>query len=457
MHEVYLPKLGITMEEGSVFKWMKLEGEAIKAGDLLMEIETDKVTMNVEAEVSGFLRKIIVPEGQKVPVGTVIALIGEYDEPLPVSYSGTESTGETTGETTRPGEMSGQSKPMVDSPKVTPVARRMLEEHGLDVNKIKGTGAARRIVREDVRRALALRSENLHFQPPSRQIVGQAPKSPVSLASPMARRLATEKGLNLNTIPGTGPEGAVTLRDVQRAAAELAEDASIQVKADERTAGMWRVMAERMTHSFQTIPHFYLLREVDASALVDLRGRMSSIMKRDAGVPLTYSDLLVKMVAVTLRHHPSMNATWAEGSVQFNETINIGLATAVDEGLLVPVILRADQLSLREIAVCRHELTERARANKLHLKDLEGGTFTISNLGMYGVDAFNAIITSPQAGVLAVGRIADRVAAHDKQPIVRPTVFLSLACDHRVVDGARAAQFLDDLARFVEEPFRLLI
>jgi pyruvate dehydrogenase E2 component (dihydrolipoamide acetyltransferase) len=204
------------------------------------------------------------------------------------------------------------------------------------------------------------------------------------------------------------------------------------------------------------VPHFYLTREVAARGLVDLRARIAPTVEKRSGVKPTYTDLLVKLAAAALRDHPRLNASWTDGGIRLNSDFNVGIATAIEDGLIVPVIHKADGLSLSEIAAKRRDLVERAEAGKLRPADIAGGTFTLTNLGMYNVDAFNAIIAPPQAAILAVGRLADRVVPVDGQPAVRPTVILTLACDHRVVDGARAAKFLDDLANLIEEPWRLL-
>jgi pyruvate dehydrogenase E2 component (dihydrolipoamide acetyltransferase) len=218
----------------------------------------------------------------------------------------------------------------------------------------------------------------------------------------------------------------------------------------------WQVMAERMTQSWTTTPHFVLMREVDASSLMDMRARIVPAVEKRFSVRPTYTDLLVKLAAVALRAHPRLNGSWHDGQVRTNDQMNIGIATALEEALVVPVIHGADQLSVGDIASRRRDLVDRATTGKLTPTDVAGGTFTITNLGMYGVDGFNAIVNPPQAAILAVGRIADRVVAVDGQPAVRPTMMLTLSCDHRVVDGARAAQFLDELATLVEEPWGLL-
>jgi pyruvate dehydrogenase E2 component (dihydrolipoamide acetyltransferase) len=215
-------------------------------------------------------------------------------------------------------------------------------------------------------------------------------------------------------------------------------------------------MAERMTASWTSAPHFFLVREVIASGLVEMRTRMLPAVERRTGARLTYTDLLVKLLATAIQCHPRLNASWSDGAIAENREINVGIATAVGDALVVPVIRAADALSIGEIAARRQAFVERANAGALTLDDISGGTFTLTNLGMYNVDAFNAIINPPQAAILAVGRIADRVVAVDGQPVVRPTVMLSLSCDHRVVDGARGALFLDELVNLIGEPWGLL-
>jgi pyruvate dehydrogenase E2 component (dihydrolipoamide acetyltransferase) len=293
------------------------------------------------------------------------------------------------------------------------------------------------------------------------------------LASPKARRLAAEQGLDLTAIVGSGPDGAVLAADVEAAKRRGVEEAKLKETpavepsslptlqpstppppppSSQPGSRMWQVMAQRLTESWTTIPHFYLAAEVNAAGLVQWRER---VLQR-AAEKITYTDLLVKLVAAALRQHPRLNAKWEKNSIVLNEAVNVGLAVAVEEGLLVPVIHEADRLGLNDLARRRQELVSKAQNGKLSLDDLSGGTFTISNLGMYGVDAFNAIVNPPQAAILALGRIAERVVPVNGQPAVQPMLTMTLSCDHRVVDGARGAQFLQTLAELVTEPMRLL-
>jgi pyruvate dehydrogenase E2 component (dihydrolipoamide acetyltransferase) len=284
--------------------------------------------------------------------------------------------------------------------------------------------------------------------------VGNGSGARLTAASPKARRLAAERGVDVAKLRGSGPAGAVLAADVLEAAipspAGRGRDGGT-VETAPGVSTIWRIMADRMTQSWTTAPHFYLVREVNASRLISWRE------KAKPKIPgLTYTDLLVKLVAATIAQNPRINVSWKDGAIIQHPDINVGLAVAIDDGLVVPVIHKADTLSLAEIAEKRADLSTRAPSGKLRPADIQGGTFTISNLGMYGVDAFNAIVNPPQAAILAVGRIADRVVAVNGQPAVQPTMVLTLSCDHRAIDGARGAQYLGALAELVEEPLALL-
>jgi pyruvate dehydrogenase E2 component (dihydrolipoamide acetyltransferase) len=273
-------------------------------------------------------------------------------------------------------------------------------------------------------------------------------------ASPKARRIAAERGVELSALRGSGPGGAVLVVDVPATAAP-AMTRPLTLPSPQRGEGVgtvWRIMAERMTASWTTAPHFYLVREVNVARLVAWLGTA----RKQTGARITYSDLLVKLVAATLAQHPRVNVSWKDGALERHAEISIGLAVALEDGLVVPVIARADTLGLKDIATRREDLVARAQAGKLRPADIQGGVFTISNLGMYGVDAFSAIVNPPQAAILAVGRIADRVVPVNGQPAVQPTMTLTLSCDHRALDGARGAQFLGALADLIEEPLALL-
>ncbi len=416
---VIMPALEMAQESGKLVRWLKPEGASVAKGEPIMEIETDKVTVEIESPASGMLASITAHEGDVVPVGQTIAWILAPGEVAP---------------TTAPAIQSGRTLAKSTVIQASPVARKMAEEHGIDLAVVKPGGG--RIEKADV---LAYVEKQRRPSPAATRHVEQARLMP---ASPKARRLAAERGIDLGQVRGSGPGSAVLAVDLPAAPPASAETLPT----------VWRVMAERMSASWTTAPHFYLLREVKASRLMAWR---EQAQKRAAG-KITFTDLLVKIVAAALRQHLRINSSWNAGGILRNDEINIGVAVAIDDGLIVPVIHRADTLTLAEIASQRSDLVTRAQAGRLLLQDIQGGTFTLSNLGMYGVDVFNAIVNPPQAAILAVGRIVERVVAVNGQPSVQPMLFLSLSCDHRVVDGARGARFLDAIAGLIEEPLGML-
>lgn len=362
--DVIMPALGMNQETGRLIAWMRREGEQVTKGETLMEIETDKATVEIDAPATGVLANVTAHAGDEIPVGQPIAII------------------------LAPGEM------LVAMPtRVRPVA--------------------------------VLTSTQLDPGAPAQS------RSPNPGASPKARRLAARRDLDFGTVAGTGPGGAVKAVDVATALRGLGR----------ATPDVWAAMARHTTESWQQAPHFYLDREVNAR---DLKSWQAAARKQDSDVTVT--DLLIRLAAAVLPSHPRVSG---------GAGVHIGLAIAVRDGVVVPVIRDADRLSLAEISAARRVLVGRARDERLRHEDLQGGTFTISNLGMYGVDAFSAIVNVPQAAILATGRIADRVIAVGGRPAVCPTLRMTLACDHRLVDGARGAAFLADLGNLVEEPARL--
>lgn len=407
-----MPALGMAQETGKILRWLKAEGEMLRAGEPVMEIETDKAVLEIEAPASGRLADVRAREGEDVPVGQAVALIlaeGEAaPEPTPLSSPTPKA---------RP-----SAAPAAETTKVaSPLATKIAAENNIDLSRVKPRGA--RIEKEDVLRLL--------------QAESAAISSGRVLASPKARRLAAERGLDLAAVVGSGPTGAI-----------LADDLAGRSQPSSTMSTTWRVMAERVTQSWTQVPHFYLMRELRADGLIE----WLADVRKTAQTKVTYTDLLVKLVAEALLAHPNVNAAWQDGVIITQPKVNIGLAMAVEDGLVVPVIHGAPSLGLEEIAARRQALSALANTGRLPLKDVQGGTFTISNLGMYGIDAFNAVLNAPQAAILAVGRIADRVVAEDGSAQVRPTLYVSLTCDHRVVDGARGAQFLQTLAEAIEAP-----
>jgi pyruvate dehydrogenase E2 component (dihydrolipoamide acetyltransferase) len=405
-----MPALGMQQDTGTLIAWLKTDGESVAKGEPVMEIETDKVTVEIEAPASGILGGMCANEGDVIPVGQTVAWILSPGEPVP------------------PEGREGR----LDRTSVSPITRRPAEEQGVGLAQVQAERG--QVWKDDARKPTEAEpaSEGARLVP----------------ASPKARRLSRERGLDLESLVGTGPDGAVLAADVLATQASAIETRYQSIEP----STVWRVMAERVTQCWTSTPHFYLLREVNASRLLAWRERMQNLIEPRP----TYTDLLIKLVAAALSRHGQINASWESGKIVLHREINIGLAVAVKDGLVVPVIHRANELSLSLIVERRQNMVSRAQAGRLSVEDLANGTFTLSNLGMYGVDIFNAIVNPPQAAILAVGRIAERVVPIDGQPAVQPMMILSLSCDHRVVDGARGAQFLATLAGFIEEPFLLL-
>jgi len=437
---VVMPALEMTQESGRLVAWLKREGDSVKKGEPLMEVETDKVTIEIEAPDSGTLGGVLIKENDVVPVGQTIAWILAPGEEAPASspldsHSGRASTLGTKNKIKQPLPVKNVSV------EISPVARRIADEHGIDIAAFGSNG--KRIEKADV---LAYIESTRQTQPATASVTTK-----LTPASPKARRLASERGLDISILKGSGPDGAVLADDIPFEVTSVSSRGSLETPST-----VWRVMAEHMTAAWNTVPHFYLIREVDAGNLISWRGNIVSKVEEQTGVKPTYTDLLVKLIGFTLRGHERVNASWADGQIQYNNAINVGLAVAVEDGLIVPVIHDADTLSVSEIATHRKDIVERAQTRKLRPADISDGTFTLTNLGMYNVDVFNAIVNTPQAAILAVGRIAERVVAVNGQPTIRSMMTVSLSCDHRVVDGARAAQFLDDLNNLIENPLGML-
>jgi pyruvate dehydrogenase E2 component (dihydrolipoamide acetyltransferase) len=428
--EIKLPRLGQGMESGTIVKWLKSEGDQVEKGEPLYELDTDKVTQEVEADASGVLLKIAVAEGE-VEVGRTIAVIGEQGEKVDTEVK------EPSGDGTAAVEHVDEDEQEED-------------EQEEDEQEEGSRGRAREQERERGRRASAEMSEQVaEIREPSGDNGGRVK------ASPLARRIARERGIDLRAVAGTGPEGRVVAEDVERTAASgapapLATPAAPPEGVEvQQLTSMRKTIARRLTEAWQA-PVFQLGITVDMGRAQELRERLVEL--HGDGVKPTISDLLTKVCAAALVRHREVNALYKGDAVELHPTANIGIAVAIPHGLVVPVIPGCERKSIAEIAAARAAVVERARAGKLQQADLEGGTFTISNLGMYGIEHFVAVLNPPQAAILAVGSIEDKVVAVEGQPVVRPRLELTLTCDHRAIDGATGAQFLDDVKAFLEEP-----
>ncbi len=407
-NEVKLPRLGQGMESGTIVKWLKSEGDRVEKGEPLYELDTDKVTQEVEAEASGVLLKIAVQEGE-VPVGETIAVIGEEGEEAPDLSSGNGAA-----------------------------AKEVEQEPQEESSPAPAREAPGRIA--EVR------------QPPTSD--GGRVK-----ASPLARRIARERGIELASLSGTGPEGRIVAEDVERAgvgapasAAPAAPPPSGEVEV-EQLSSVRRTIARRLTEAWQA-PAFQISMSADMTRAKELHARLAELAGDGPKPSLT--DILTKASAAALMRHRAVNARFTGEAIERYPSADIGLAVAIPDGLVVPVIRGSERRTIAEIAAARVDLVERARGGKLKQEDLEGGTFTISNLGMYGVEQFVAVLNPPQAAILAVGTIEDRPVARDGELVVRPMMTMTMTSDHRALDGATASDFLRTVKSFLEEPGLML-
>jgi pyruvate dehydrogenase E2 component (dihydrolipoamide acetyltransferase) len=428
--EIKLPRLGQGMESGTIVKWLKSEGERVEKGEPLYELDTDKVTQEVEADASGVLLKIAVAEGE-VEVGKTVAVIGEE------------------GETAKLSDDAGQNGDGAPSS-----AEKPARAPARDAERERGREASAE-AQADAQAATQPAAADEPTQGDGR-VSGSEPQTRIK-ASPLARRIARERGIDLAQLSGTGPEGRIVAEDVERA--ETARPAELVAQSHKVAppgevelvplTNVRKTIARRLTEAW-TIPVFQLTVDADMSRALTLR---EQLVERAGERPKpTVTDLLTKIAAVALMQNRAVNAHFAEDGIRRFPTADVGLAVAAPQGLVVPVIKRAESLSVLEIAAARADVVSRARDNKLRREDLEGGTFTISNLGMFGVEQFIAVLNPPQAAIVAVGATIEKPVARDGEIVSRPMLTLTLTCDHRAIDGADGAKFLADLKAFLEEP-----
>ena len=440
MKTVEMPKMGDSMEEGKILRWIKKEGESVKKGEMLAEVETDKVNIEIEAFASGILRKIIVPEGTAAPVGSKIALIGASDEPLPGNL-GENGAGVQTSANSEPqvkdvpsqvpvGVNTLSSSGITTSGTqgrifISPLARRLAAENHVDYATVQGTGPNGRIIKMDIEAALKR-------QPPA------ITPAPVPAAEPVMP-------LGAQPVPAA-PEPALA------AAIDSNEVVEIPLTA------MRRTIARRLSQSMQTSPHFYVTSVIDTDKLAAFRQQINEYAANGPSpVKVSFNDMIVKAVAKALLRIPRVNVSFAEDRLLQKKQVHIGVAVALEQGLIVPIVRNADQRSILDIARETQRLAEAAREGKIRPEEFSGGTFTVSNLGMFDVDSFTAVINPPESAILAVGSITPTPAVVDGQVVVRNRMKVTLSSDHRAIDGAIAARFLQEVKRLLEEPFGLVL
>jgi len=414
MAEIIMPKMGDAMTEGKVVRWYKRAGEAVKKGEPVLEIETDKVNLDLEAEQDGTIGEVSAQEGQVVPVGERLATVLGAGEKAP-------------------------------EPQAQPQQRRVTDKKD-SVKHTTGEYA------EAIEMKAPRVDRSAPVAAPLRVVEGGRPRS-----SPLARKMASEMGVSLDAIQGSGPSGRIVARDVKNVGPALSRPARAEspryVGKTEQIplSAMRRTIAKRLAESTGPIPHFYLTVDYNVTNLMSLRQQMNEIVK------ISVNDFIIKAAALALRHHPNVNASWGDEAITQHGEIHVGVAVSTPEGLITPVIRNADQKSVTDIATEVRALAEKAKNRKLRPEEYQGSTFTISNLGAWGIEEFTAIINPPNVAILAIGVATPQPVAIDGQVVVRDRMKITMSCDHRVVDGAAGAEYLRTLRQYVEQPVRLIL
>ncbi len=420
--QVIMPKLSPTMEEGQLSRWLKKEGDTVSMGEPLAEIDTDKATMEMQSLSNGVLRKIIVQEGESAPLGQMIAIVGEPDEDIAdlLKQASAPSTSEPAKEEVpepTPPEASGgngrQAAEVVEAPGtgrliVSPLAARMAAEKGIDLRSLRGSGPGGRIIKRDVEAAAS---------------------EPEKAGAPSQKQLRAVEPVQPET-PGASPYHEEPMTEIRR------------------------TIARRLVTSLGPVPHFFLTTEIEMDRAVEMRSNINSL---EPDIKISVNDIVIKIVAAALIKHPEINASFQDKAIRYYQHADIGVAVAIEDGLITPVVRAADQKSLSEIASEVREMAERARARKLRPEEYTGASFSISNLGMFGIDEFTAVINPPEAAILAVGAVTPKPVVRDGEIVVRQMMRVTMSCDHRVIDGATGARFLQTLKKILENPLYLVV
>ena len=431
---VTMPKWGLTMKQGKITKWFKEEGDSVKQGEELFEVETEKITNKVDAAASGILFQIVVPAGTTVPVGSIVAVItepGEQPERIEGVQMGevVEAAAPTAGSQAAVRPERPREKKFVPA---TPAARRLAKELEVDLSLVPGTGPGGRITESDV--------SKYHEQGP-----------PPPKITPLAKEMSRQAGLDVSSIAGTGEGGKITKQDVERAMEAGIEEEKKPVQSI-AFSGMRRAIAENMHGSLQNTAQLTLFTEVDVTETVRCLDSIREEHKNDETVRISHNDVIILITSRVLTRFPAMNSTLVGEEILLHDAVNMGIAVALPEGLMVPVLHEAHKKGLLQIAKEARGLAQKAREGTLTVDEVTGGTFTLTNLSMFEVDGFTPILRPPETGILGVGRVKKKPAVYEGEISIRPMMFLSLTFDHRVVDGAPAAEFLQALAGSLEDP-----
>jgi len=428
--KVIMPKLSPTMEEGQISRWLKKEGDKVSMGEPLAEIDTDKATMEMQALGNGVLRKILIGEGQAAPLGQLIAIIGEPDEDIAALLS------------EAPAQPQVQEQKETDEPPPAPDATQPQPQ---------------------------LQDQKEADRPPSAPNLapanGRQPQASGSgrmIVSPLAARMAAEAGIDLRSLQGSGPGGRIIKRDIEAVISKPAtapapsyvQQAGASAYRDEPASQIRQTIAKRLVTSLGPVPHFFLTTEIEMDRAAEMRKGINAL---DPDLKISINDIIIKVAAAALIQHPQVNASFQEKIVRYYEHADIGVAVAIEDGLITPVVRAADQKSLSQIAAEVRELAERARSKRLKPEEYTGATFSVSNLGMFGIDEFTAVINPPEGAILAIGAMSAKPVVRENEIVIRQMMRVTMSCDHRVIDGATGAKFLQTFKKILENPLYLVV
>ena len=436
--KVIMPKLSPTMEEGQISRWLKKEGDKVSMGEPLAEIDTDKATMEMQALANGVLRRILINEGQSAPLGQTIAVIAEPNEDIEALLS--EASAPAPAKQEKQEQPKPQEQPAPPPPPPPPQAKAAAAASSAQAPRAVGNGQPQ-----------AASSDSARL-----------------IVSPLAARMAAEAGIDLRSLQGSGPGGRIIKRDIEAAisqpkaapayprAVEPGQVPQIGASAyrDEPASEIRKVIAKRLVTSLGPVPHFFLTSEIEMDRAAEMRRGINAL---DPDLKISINDVIIKVAAAALMQHPEVNASFQDKFVRYYEHADIGVAVAIEDGLITPVVRAADQKSLSEIAAEVRELAERARSRKLKPEEYTGATFSISNLGMFGIDEFTAVINPPEGAILAVGAMTAKPVVRDNEIVIRQMMRVTMSCDHRVIDGATGAKFLQTFRKILENPLYLVV
>ncbi|MGQ3381085.1 dihydrolipoamide acetyltransferase family protein [Priestia endophytica] len=442
--EIFMPKLSSTMETGTLLEWFKEEGDRVEIGEPLFEILTDKINIEVEAYDDGVLLKKYFDTDDQVPVNHVIGYIGQADEQVPAESPGEsgESSEQSVQEETETEKVEKQlvatSVISGTKPRATPAAKRIAKTKQVDLTNVAGSGPNGRVHVKDVNQYIE--EGQVH-----------------SKITPLANKIAQQENINVTTISGSGLNGKIVKQDISTAIQEKSTKELASSEKRRKIGGMRKIISDRMSQSAFTAPHVTLTSEVDMTKVKELRAQLLPVIERQTSLRLSYTEVIIKAVGLVLSRFPAVNASFINDEIIYNDAVHIGLAVAVPDGLMVPVLKDVNQKGLADLTTEAKDIGKRAREQKLLPDQLKGSTFTISNLGMYAIDVFTPIINQPETAILGVGRMLEKPVAVNDNIKICPMMTLSMSFDHRIIDGAPAAEFLTELKRVLENPFELLV